>query len=108
MRDQGIDIGDRDEDFYLAVTQWLGDRKLVEITRIVIVDRRPGQLAQIADRSIGSNGRLLDLIGLATHGAGELGQQPAFQHCIVSNAAKFVLAAGLCCCHGFCYREKYR
>jgi hypothetical protein len=44
-----IDVGDRHEDLHRAVRGRLGHRELIEIARVVVVDRRPQALAQIAD-----------------------------------------------------------
>jgi hypothetical protein len=44
-----IDVRDCHEDLHRAVRGRLGHRELIEIARVVVVDRRPQALAQIAD-----------------------------------------------------------
>jgi hypothetical protein len=48
-RDQGIDVGDGHEDARRTAAHIVGDRELIEIARVVVVDRRPQPPAQIAD-----------------------------------------------------------
>ena len=61
---QRVDVGDGDKDFHRTARHGFGDRKLIEIARIVVVDRRPEQAAQIANRGAGRRGGLRDLAGL--------------------------------------------
>ena len=49
LPDERVDVGDGDEDPHRAAGQRLGDRELVEVARIVVVDRCPRQTAQIAN-----------------------------------------------------------
>jgi hypothetical protein len=44
---QRVDVGDRHQDFGPAVWQFLGHGQLVEIARVVVVDRAPEQRALI-------------------------------------------------------------
>ncbi len=66
LRDQGIDIGHRHEDLYCAGRQRLAGGELIEIERVVVVDRTPGQLGEIANARI--------LVAAGAGNLGELGQ----------------------------------
>ena len=50
--DQRIDVGDGDEDRRRAIRPRLRGRELVEVARIVVVDRRPEEAAQVANRAV--------------------------------------------------------
>ena len=52
---RGIDVGDGDEDLHVAVRRRLGDRQLIEVARLVVVDRAPRASAKVAR---GAPGRL--------------------------------------------------
>ena len=61
---QCVDVGDGNQDFHRTARLGYGDRKLIEITGIVVIDRRPEQAAHIANRSAGRRGGLRKLVGL--------------------------------------------
>ena len=48
-RNRGIDVGYGHEDPDRAARERLGHGELIQVTRIVVVDRAPGQRAQVAD-----------------------------------------------------------
>jgi len=51
-------IGNRYQDLHRTAREWLRYRQLVEVTRIVVVDRAPQQRALVADlRSMLHGGR---------------------------------------------------
>ena len=45
-----VDVGDGDEDLHAAPlgAGWLRDRELIQVARVVVVDRTPGEVAEIA------------------------------------------------------------
>jgi len=53
--DRRVDVGDRHHHLDIAVGQRLGHRQLIEVARIVVVNRTPEQQPQVPRRS---NGRL--------------------------------------------------
>jgi hypothetical protein len=61
---QHADIGDGDEDFNRAIGHRLGNRELIQIARRVVVNLRPEQPAQIANRGAGRHSSLRDVVGL--------------------------------------------
>ena len=80
LLDDGVHIRDRDKDLYRTLRHRLGDGELVQITGVVIVDRRPGEVTQVA-RSPGTAGRSRpDIVELGERRAGEVGQQSPFDH----------------------------
>ena len=64
---QRVDVGDGDEDFH-RTTHGFGNRELIEIAGIVVIDRRPEQAAQIENRGTGRRGGLRDLVGFGDDG----------------------------------------
>ena len=65
---QRVDVCYGDEDFYRTTRQRLGNRELIEIKGIVVIDRRPEQTAQIANRGAGRRGGLRDPAGFGDDG----------------------------------------
>ena len=61
LRDEGINVGDADHDFHVAIGDAFGDLDLIEVARGVVVDGRPEQIAQIADVSVGRDLRRMGL-----------------------------------------------
>ena len=57
LRHERIDVGDGDDEPDIAVGQPLRDLDLVEIARLVVVDRRPGLVAQVLRRRVDGRGR---------------------------------------------------
>ena len=45
--DEGVDVGDRDEHPRRVTGERLGHRQLIEVARVVVVDRAPEELAQV-------------------------------------------------------------
>ncbi len=86
LRDQGIDIGHRHEDLHCAGRHRLAGGELIEIERVVVVDRTPGQRGEIADVPV--------LVAAGAGDRGELGLdsgrklrlQPALGHHFASDA----------------------
>ena len=48
-----VDIGDGDENLHAAAREGVGDRQLIEVSRVVVIDRAPQRRAQVAQRSVG-------------------------------------------------------
>ncbi len=48
LADDRIHVGDRDQDLDGAAGQALGDGELIEVPRVVVVDRAPEKIAQVA------------------------------------------------------------
>jgi hypothetical protein len=47
-----VHVGDRDKNPDLSVARWHGHRELIEVARVVVVDRAPEQIALIANRPV--------------------------------------------------------
>ena len=86
--DQRIDVGNGHQQLHRTVRQHFADRQLVQVQRIVVVDRTPRQAGQIVNgrgslaTGAGDRGQLLH------HTARKLGFQPAFGHGAASKAVK--------------------
>jgi hypothetical protein len=75
---QGVDIRDRHQDPD-GVALRLRHRELVEISRVVVVDRRPWEVAKIPGARVRRR-RPGDGVGLRHGLRGKVGQQAAFLH----------------------------
>ncbi len=80
LLDDRVDVGHRDEDPHRAAVGWRRDRELIEIARIVVVDRRPQQAAKVAERSAGGGRRSRDCVALRHSRDGEIRQQAPLMH----------------------------
>ncbi len=89
---QRIDVGDSDEDRFGTVGGRSRDRKLIEIARVVIVDRGPQQGAQVAHGDVRGSGRVRERFGFGHDGRREVGQEPALAHRIVGYVLEAVTA----------------
>ncbi len=78
--DDRVDVGDRDEDFHRAARGRHRDRELIEIARIVVVDRCPEQATKVAERRAGGGRCSGDGVALRHGRAGEIRQQAPLQH----------------------------
>ena len=75
--DQRVDVGDRDEDRLAAPSpRGLRDRELIEIARVVVVDRRPRELAQVAHRRLRRPGARVSALVSATTAGEKSGSRP--------------------------------
>ena len=101
--DQRIDVRDRDEDFHRAARRGFGDRELIQILGIVVVDRRPKQAAQIANLRAGRLGGLRYPVCLGDDGQRKVRQQSALEHRVVRDGLESTPAVSVSGCH---YREK--
>ena len=80
IRHRRIHVGDRHEDGDRAVRQRLRDRELIEIARIVVVDRRPEMVAHVAHGRRGLARRTVDRLRLGDRGGRELRRQAVLHH----------------------------
>jgi len=71
-----------------AAVQRLGDAELVEVARVVVVDREPGQAAQVVDAGTRRGAAAARRLGLLQRLRRELGQQAARAHRLHGNAMK--------------------
>ena len=78
--DQRVDVRDRDEDLHLPGGQRLGDGELVEVARVVVVDRAPEPVAEVADRGIARDGGRRQRADLGQDRRREVGLEPALAH----------------------------
>jgi len=89
LLDQRVDVGDRDEDPHRTVRQLLRDGQLVEVHRVVVVDRHPQRVAQVAETRDGLvRCGLVELGCLGERGVREIRLQRALQHRPARDAAE--------------------
>ena len=86
FRDQRVDVGNGDQDLDGSLGQRFGHGELVQVARIVVVDRAPQEGGEIANRVIRAGRRPVDLIELGQGLIGKIRGEPAFQHRLVSHA----------------------
>ena len=80
IRDRRIHIGDRHENGDGAIREGLGDRQLIEVARVVIVDRRPQAVAHLAHGRRRFARRTGDGPRLRKRGGRELRRQTVLDH----------------------------
>ena len=76
--DDRVDVGHRDENLHRAARGWHRDRELVEIARIIVVDRCPEQAPKVAERraSLRSQLRRWRLLSARTAATEKSGSRP--------------------------------
>ncbi len=90
--DGGIDVGDRDQDLHLSVGLRLRDRELIEVARVVVVDRGPEEAPQIADGRARFGDSLREGVRLREDLRREVRQQTALDHRPTGDALEIVSA----------------
>ena len=81
LGDERVDIGHGHEDLHRPGGKALADRELVEIARIVVVDRAPGQRREVADaRIVVCDPARRSSPAASGHACRELGLQAAVDH----------------------------
>jgi hypothetical protein len=65
---QRVDICYSDEDFHRPIRHRLSNRELIEIEGIVVIDRRPEQMGEIANHGAGRRGGVRDPVGFGDDG----------------------------------------
>ena len=78
--DYRVDVGHGDETAHFPAAQVFGDGELVEIARVVVVDRAPEEVAHVAHAAAVVRGRTVDGVGLFLRGVGEVGGEAALEH----------------------------
>ena len=78
--DHRVHVGDRDEDRHGVPARRRGDRELVEVSRVVVVDGSPGEVAEVADGGIALLGGPGDRARLGEVRRGEVRLEPALAH----------------------------
>jgi hypothetical protein len=94
-RHERIDVRNRHEHLGAAATDRLGHGQLVEIARIVVVDRRPQQAARVAHPTVLRRHRR-GAAGLVERGGRELGKQAVAQHRTVRDVSEDVAMGHVC------------
>ena len=92
-RNEGADVGDRDQDLHGPARERLGDRELVKVARIVVVDGAPEAPAQIADvaraSAVGGEGcRRVEARDLGQGVARKIRLKAAIEHRLVGDGAQ--------------------
>jgi hypothetical protein len=88
FRDRGVDIGNRHQHFEVPVRQRFRHRQLIEIARVVVVDRAPEKGPQIARRLLGRGRRAPGRCGLDQRIVREIGIEAALAHGADGDRAK--------------------
>ncbi len=78
--DDRIHVGDRDQDLDGAAGQALGDGELIEVPRVVVVDRAPEKIAQVAPPLRARARRPRDPVELLLDTRRELRLEPPLHH----------------------------
>ena len=98
-RDRRVDVGHRDEEAHRAVGKLLGHRQLVEVARVVVVDRDPGEGAQVLDAPVGPGRWPGDRLRLGDDGGREVGLEAARPHGAARDVPEPLASAGGTGCH---------
>src|SRR6185436_5018513 len=98
--DEGVHVGDRDPHAGRAPRRRLRDRELVEVLRVVVVDRDPQQGPQVADALVLGGRRPRDLLQLGLGLAREVGLETALDHGTAGDRAQIVSVAAPLRLHG--------
>ena len=93
-RDERVDVRDGDEDPHRAARERLRDRELIEVTRVVVVDRRPQEAAEVANRAAGARRRRGDGGRLGEDGGREVREESALEHRASRDGTEEVAARG--------------
>ena len=80
LRDRRVHVGHGHEQLHRPCGEGLGHRELVEVARVVVVDRHPRELPQVADGGPRLDDALAEGLGLREDRRGEVGQQAALGH----------------------------
>ena len=83
--DQGVDVGDGHENAGGTVWQRFGDRQLVEVQGIVVVNGTPHEVAQVAGLAIARQHWRHQPVDLGEHLGRKVRQQSPLEHDAVSN-----------------------
>ena len=75
-----VDVGHRHQHLDGAAGRRLGDRELVQVTRVVVVDRGPQERAEVALGGVADAPGRRHAGDLGHHGRGEVRQEPALGH----------------------------
>ena len=84
--DGGAHVGDRHADGGAPARGGVGHRELVQITRIVVVDRAPGECAQVALRAVAGARVVGQAAGFGQRGGREVGLEPVLDHRLARHA----------------------
>jgi len=91
---QRVHVRDRHEDSGPLARERLGDRELVEVAGVVVVDGRPEPIAQVAD-VVGRTGRPADGRQLLQRGRREVRLQAALDHGLARDCGQGGSVGGL-------------
>ena len=96
--DDRIHVGDGHEHFDLVAGQGLGDRQLIEVPRVIVIDRGPEQVPQVADVAVLARGRGFEPGDFGQGIGGEVREQSSFAHGLVGeflqNGAGLLVGGG--------------
>jgi hypothetical protein len=86
----GFDVGDGNENLDGAARQLFRHRELVEIAGIVVVDRGPKEVPEIANGGPGLGDCFRDRLRLRGHSRGKIRQQSSLDHRATCDGAELV------------------
>ena len=87
---QRVDVGDRDEHLDRPLAHRRGDGELIEVARVVVVDRAPQEIAKVPDRGARVGRGLPDRLGLRLRRGGEIRQESTLGHRPVRDGPELV------------------
>ncbi len=107
LLDKRIDIRDRDENLDGAAPQLLRDGQLIQVSRIVVVDRAPKEMGQIPDLGPGLAGSGGDRSQLLLAGPRELRLEPVVDHRLLRDLAESRAMGGALSIHAGNIRDAH-
>ena len=94
VRDGGVHVGHGHQELHGARGEGLRHGELVEVPRVVVVDRHPGKAPQVADSRARRDGALGERRRLREGRGGEIGLQAALDHGPAGDRAQSVTSGG--------------
>jgi hypothetical protein len=83
-----VHVGDGDEDLHVAVRERLGNRELIEIARVVVVDRAPAPVAKVARRHVARRRRFPKRVELGECSGWKVGIETVRAHLLEGDGAQ--------------------
>jgi hypothetical protein len=86
--DDRVNVGNGDQNLGGPVGHGFGNRKLVQIARIIVVNGAPEKVPEITRRSLNLRGRPVDSIKLGERRGRKIWNQPFFEHHSMGNSSQ--------------------
>ena len=86
LLDDRVNVGDGDQDLCCPVGQGFGNGKLIQITRIIVVNGAPEKVPEITRCPLISCRRPVDQVELGERLGRKVRNEPSFNHCPMRNS----------------------